>query len=157
MARRDRYGRFRGNGGIKPYKSNLQGKKMSGRKKAVIGVVATATVVGGAYAYNKNRSSQAVSPKIKRAPKGGKAITNGVKPGGSNNPFLGTISKSKAQPVTRQNKNFTPGRAAFGTSSSQQSQQFQRAEQIVQGRKINRSKILTNVMANQAKRAVDRI
>lgn len=41
--------------------------------------------------------------------------------------------------------------------SSQQSQQFQRAEQIVQGRKINRSKILTNVMANQAKRAVDRI
>lgn len=151
--RRDKYGRFRGKGGIKPFKSNLQGKKMSGRKRAVIGVVATATVIGGAYAYNKR--SQAVSPKIKRAPKGGKAVTNGSKPGG--NPFLGTIAKSKAKPVTRQNKNFQPGRSAFKNTSSQQSQQFQRAEQIVQGRKISRSNTLTNVMANQAKRAVDRI
>lgn len=61
--RRDKYGRYRGKGGIKPYKSNLagvkkqqSGKKMSGRKKAVLAVAATATVVAvGATAYKNRR------------------------------------------------------------------------------------------------------
>lgn len=156
---RDRYGRFRGKGGIKPYKSNLsglkgkqQGKKMSGRKKAILAVAATATVVGGAYAYNKR--SQAVKPRTTKAPKAGKGLANG-------NPFGGTIARTKAQQPTRHNRNFTQTSTAFkgggSTGTNQQKQQFQQAEQIVQGRRIARSSTMTRVLANQARRANDRI
>lgn len=116
--RRDKYGRFRGRGGIKPYKSNLSGlkkkqsgKKMSGKRKAVLAVAATATVVAGAYAYKKR--SQAVTTSTTKGTKGGMAATNGIKPGASRrngpNPFAGTIKKTAKQ---------TPKRSAAAKAKS---------------------------------------
>ena len=161
VARRDRFGRFRGKGGIKPYKSNLaglkgkqRGKKMSGRKKAVLAVAATATVVG--IAYNKRRNIARVTgtdtkvasklmadARAKRGPRSTPliALKSPKKgKGKTSNPFAGTIAKQKS---------YQPKRSS--------TEALARAEQIVQGRKINRSKTMTNVMTNQARRAVDRI
>lgn len=80
--RRDKYGRFKGDGAIKPFKSNLAGvtrlgagnktkrsaaKRSNRRRNVAIGVVATAAVVGGAvYVEHKTKIGQKTIEAIKR-------------------------------------------------------------------------------------------
>lgn len=58
---RDRYGRFKGKGGIKPYKSNLQGRKAKrsrGNKAAItLAVVGTAAALAAAHHNSKKNRS----------------------------------------------------------------------------------------------------
>lgn len=79
--RRDKYGRFKGEGAIKPFKSNLAGvtrigagnkaprqrRKSNRRRNVAIGVVASAAAVGGAvYVEHKTKIGRKTVAAVQR-------------------------------------------------------------------------------------------
>lgn len=146
---RDRYGRFRGKGGIKPYKSNLvgvkkqSGRKMSGRKKAIIGVAATATVVGVAYA-NRRGIARITGAETKVA---GKLMND---------------ARAKRPPratplLVLKSPNKTNASSIKATPVRPKRDDRARADAIVQRNKIRRNNTLTGVLAGSAARSITRI
>ena len=147
---RDRYGRFRGKGGIKPYKSNLQGakkntrgKRLSGRNKAILGVAATATVVGVAYA-NRRGIARVTGTETKVAGK----LMNDAR----------ARRPARATPLIQlKSPNKTNGSSIKPTPVKPKRDNLARADAIVQRNNIRRNSTLTGVLAGKAARSVSRI
>lgn len=157
-ARRDKYGRFRGNGGIKAYKSNLKpmkagtkrqapakrgmkatpqknGSGWSKKKKIAVGAAVVGTAVGVGIAADRTNQKLRQINSTDRASKarlqGARIQGTGVKPNFSNRSFA----------VDR-----------VGTARVHAA-----ANNIVQRNTIRRSATMTNVMAGAAARATARI